>query len=331
MDRNFPRLLDTLRLIPRQRWATCAEVHAGLEAAGHQVTRRTVQRDLEALASRYAIETDRRDRTFAWRWREGAHAPVMPSMDLHQALALLFMDRQLAALLPQRLQDALAPWTREAERVAQAHGNARATRWPAKVAIQPLGPPLQPARIDPGTWRDVLEALYLERQITGEYRRAYARLHTPVALHPLGLVDTGLVAYLVARFDGHEDVRLLALHRLRRVKLLDMAAQAPIGFDLTGYLQHQGLGFGPMPRRHITLLMAQEAAHHLHDTPLSNDQQIQPCSDRPGWVRVQATVADSPRLQWWINGFGDQAERVSPGNDTREDATLPTPLPQDPI
>ena len=68
MDKNFPRLLDTLSLVPRRRKASTAEIHQQLAALGHEVSRRTVQRDLEALALEYGFDRDDRDRALGWSW-----------------------------------------------------------------------------------------------------------------------------------------------------------------------------------------------------------------------------------------------------------------------
>ena len=309
MDRNFKRLLDTLRLIPRKRWASTAQVHEGLQSLGHQVARRTVQRDLEALAAEYGIECDRREQTYGWRWQRASQVPVMPELDLNQALAILFMERELAEMMPGSVVEAMEPWVAQAKRVAAARSGTRAARWLDKVAFEPMGPPLMPAKIEAGTWRTLLEALHDERQISAEYRRAYSEAWKPATLHPLGLVKTGLNAYLVARFEGFDDVRLLAAHRLKNVRVLPEAAAAPIGFDLQVFLSDQGMNFGA-DKVPVCIRMTADAAHHLRDTPLAADQEITPCRDDPAWVEVRATVADSPRLQWWINGFGDQAQRV---------------------
>jgi predicted DNA-binding transcriptional regulator YafY len=310
MDRNFKRLLDTLKLVPRSRWANTAEIHDQLLALGHEVTRRTVQRDLEALATSYDIECDRRDKAFAWRWAAGAQMPVIPSLDLSKALAFQFMDKELGELMPSSVKEALAPWLKEAQRVVQAGGNVGATRWLRKVAFEPLGPPLQPARVAPGTLSLVIEALYLERQVTAEYKGRYETGFKTVRVHPLGLLKTGLVTYLVVRFDGYQDVRQLAAHRLRRVRILDAAAVGPKGFELQTYLKSEGLTGGGGQLCTVHLEMIDQAAAHLQDTPLASDQVIQSCEHKPGWVSVRATVMDSPRLAWWISGFDGQVVRM---------------------
>ena len=105
----------------------------------------------------------------------------------------------------------------------------------------------------------------------------------------------------------HPVICRLVLHRLRRVSLLIEASVAPPGFDLKDFARQGALDFGEGPMRQVRLLMTKEAAEHLRDTPLSDDQTIDPWTDDLDWVIVTATVRDSPRLKWWIRGFGEQA------------------------
>lgn len=277
---------------------------------GYEVSRRTVERDLAALACEYAIECDDRDKPFGWSWRDDAAIPLTPDMDLPQALALLMMERESGNLMPHAAREALAPWLAQARQRVQQSGQAKATRWLRKVALHSLGPPLLAPKVASVVLERVTEALFTEVQIEAEYRGAQSTTYRAARLHPLGLIRTGLVTYLVVRFDGYDDARLLALHRMRRVHLLEQAALPPAGFDLNEFIHDGGLNFGDGPATRVRLRMTGEAAMHLYDTPLSLDQTIDPCDEQDGCVIVTATVRDSPRLTWWIRGFGEQAQRL---------------------
>lgn len=310
MDRNFPRLLDTLRLVPRNRHASTEDIHRHLEVLGYDISRRTVERDLLALSAAYDIECDDRSRPYGWRWRPGSHLPLTPSLDLQQALGLSLMERELGASLPRVVRDALAPWFQESRKRLATHGGSKAARWVRKLAFRPLGPPLLPAEEPPGVLDAVNEALFTERPLEAEYRSAQAEDYREVRLHPLGLIRTGLVTYLVVCFDGYSDPRTVALHRLRRVRIAsDGDLKAPPGFSLEQFLDGGVLDFGSTGPVRLRLRMHHAAASHLYDTPLSRDQVI--TSQEGGeCVIVEATVNDSDRLEWWIRGFGDLAERL---------------------
>ncbi len=306
-------MLDTLRLIPRARYASTEDIHRQLEALGYDVSRRTVERDLLALTSHYGIQCDDRSRPYGWRWAAGSHPPLTPNLDLQQSLGLLLMERELGTSLPRTVRDALAPWFAASRKRLAAQGGSKAARWSKKLAFKPLGPPLLPPAESPGVLDTVNEALFTERPLLIEYRRAYRDDYRAERLHPLGLVRTGLVTYLVACFDGYTDPRTLALHRMRRVKIdKDGELQGPPKFDLTAFLNAGALDFGNRGPVRLRLRMQRDAAAHLHDTPLSRDQRVTTAGDGEH-VIVEATVNDSDRLEWWIRGFGDLVERLPDG------------------
>lgn len=233
-------------------------------------------------------------------------------MDVSQALAFNLLLREFKELMPPTVVDALQPWFDKAQSKLKQEGHAKASRWSQKIAIRPQGPPLLAAKVLRSTVDTVSDALFLERQINAEYRSAQTSGYRQVRLHPLGLVRTGLVTYLVATFGDFSDPRLLALHRLRGVRLLEMDAVTPEGFDLEKYLGQDRLNFGSGKQIQLRLNMSAAAAAHLHDTPLSTDQIIEAAQGVPLQVSVSATVGESPRLIWWLLGFGKQVEVLEP-------------------
>ena len=310
MSQNFTRWLAMLKLIPARGLTTAAEVHQRLTAQGFAVSRRTVERDLEVFSQQFNLQCDARGKPKGWRWADGARPPVMPQMGLPEALALQLMWREFKDVVPEAARVALRPLLEAADARTQNVGTAVGRRWVEKVAVQPGSTPLLSANVPPATQEAINEALFLDVQIDCEYRRAYGSTYRRERLHPLGQVRTGLVSYLVACFDGYDDPRLLALHRLRAVRLRGEAVRAPAGFDLHAFVAQAPAPMGAGPRIQLRLRMDADAAAHLNDTKLSRDQCIEPDPDHPGKVLVHATVNDSPALTWWIRGFGDAAERL---------------------
>ena len=311
MDRNFFRLLDTLQLVPVGRKASTEQIHQNLAAMGHAVSLRTVQRDLEALASHYPLRCYAASKPYGWDWWPGHARPVIAPLDLSQALAFNLLEREYLDLMPQAASQVLAPWLAAAREQLRARGHTRAARWASKVALRQLGPPLLRAKVSPTVLEAVSGALFLEQKITAQYRSAPAMDYRTVQLNPLGLVHTSLVTYLAATFEGYADVRLVALHRLRKVRLLDALVDTPPSFDLATYLDAGALNFRNEGMIVLKLRMQATAAAHLHETPLSVDQVITP-SRQKGHVTVTATVQKSLRLLWWLRGFGQQVAVLAP-------------------
>lgn len=309
MDRNFPRLLDTLAVLQRGAGLSTPQIRERLLARGHEVTLRTVQRDLEDLARHYPLECDRRVRPFAWRWRAGTAGIALPGMDWPQALAFQLMDTYLQGVMPASLQAQLQPHVDAARRKLDLQlGALPLRRWPQRVRLVHPGLQRAPA-VAPAVHAAVTEAVLLGRQLAIRYQgvdSARARSHV---VAPLGLVQHGPVFYLPVRFAGHDDVRTLALHRIRSAQVLD----TPSGiedFDLDAWLRTGPLGFGGLGTIHLVAVLHEELPDRLAEAPLSADQALR--RRRDGSTELRATVLDSIALRRWLLGQGGRIEVRSP-------------------
>jgi predicted DNA-binding transcriptional regulator YafY len=117
--------------------------------------------------------------------------------------------------------------------------------------------------------------------------------------------------YLVCTLWEYDDIKQMPLHRFHSAELLDQPVRDIPGFTLECYVREQKEFDYPESDRKIRLVARfnTHAAHHLRETPLSEDQQI---DEAAGHVTVSATVHDTSQLRWWILGFGDQVEVLKP-------------------
>ena len=60
----------------------------------------------------------------------------------------------------------------------------------------------------------------------------------------------------------------------------------------------------------LKLIVNDAVVEHLSESRLSNNQRITPGPD--GRTLVEATVADTRELRWWLRGFGNHVEVRSP-------------------
>ena len=120
---------------------------------------------------------------------------------------------------------------------------------------------------------------------------------------PLGLAQQGSRLYLVCRFDGYENERSLAIHRLSKAVVSTFGFERPREFSLAKYDADGRFGFGEGRTCQITLNLAKSAANYLLETPLSEDQVIHEFDD---YSQVIATVAETKRLNNWVEGFGEK-------------------------
>jgi predicted DNA-binding transcriptional regulator YafY len=108
-----------------------------------------------------------------------------------------------------------------------------------------------------------------------------------------------------------KDVRTMHLHRIQTAQRIDKEAVIPEGFSLDEYLATGVFGYRrDVGTIRIKALFEKDATIHLEETPLSADQQLTEQPD--GDVLVEASVADTGQLRWWLLGFGGRVEVLEP-------------------
>lgn len=303
-----------LQLIPRSpgRIGT-AELKTKLEglAPDYSVDLRTIQRDLNRLSEMFPITSDGK-RPSSWYWLKEAAAFDLPGMDLTAALTFRMVELFLAPLLPRPCLIALDPQIRRARRlIGEADGKTMG-RWPEKVTVVPRTQPL----LAPTMVAQVVEAIYegvlKEKRICALYRRKGEEDLREYEISPLGLVVSEPIVYLVCTLWDYSDVVLLALHRFQSAELLERPANRQPDFNLETFVREGALGFAVDPGKRIVLqaIFTEAAAEHLQETPLCTSQRMTAAEE--GWVFIEADVVDTNQLRWWLLGFGDQVEVLSP-------------------
>ena len=308
------RQLIMLRYIPQHpRTITARELTERVEAEGFVVSKRTVERDLLTLSEIFPLISNELSRPYGWSWSKDAEAFSLPGMSPLQALTLELAHEHLSALLPASLLDTLAPYFKCAEGVlSSGDGVKKLASWRKKVAIVPPNQPLIPPNYPEEIIEAVHSALLSEQQLEISYASREQGETKTYRVHPLGIVQRGAVTYLVATLNDYTDIRLLAVHRIQSAEVLDKPAKTAKKFDLAKYIRQGAFGFGGSDEIKLVVRFMAPAVEHLRETPLSVNQHIE--QDKAGWMRVQATVPDTPQLRWWLLGFGDQVEVLEPSS-----------------
>ena len=158
----------------------------------------------------------------------------------------------------------------------------------------------------------VCEALLGGRRIRVMYRRRGSTTPSDRLLHPAGIVTRAGIVYLVASVGDYSDLRHFALHRMTSAQVLAEKARPASGFSLDRHVHADDAFAYPLSERPMSLkLLANDAVvAHLSESRLSTDQRITPGPD--GWTLIEATVADTRELRWWLRGFGEHVEVQSP-------------------
>ncbi|MFZ2553093.1 helix-turn-helix transcriptional regulator [Psychrobacter urativorans] len=304
------RQWQVLSQLQRNRWVGTTHVYEQLMLAGFDISLRTVQRDLNALAKRFPIEKNNANPQ-GWRWCDDAPLQSLPHMNLSQAVAFNMVEANLTQLLPPAILDELFPWFDLARRQLK---NSKVTHsWIDRVRIEPATQPLIAPNIDLHSKDNIYHALFYQLQIQACYTRSNKSQASEYTLNPIAIIQRGVIIYLLAtRTDDPEAIiRTFALHRFASVELLETAAKTPDNFQLDSYLDAGSMGFthpllSQLPdhgkNSAIELHFTQKAGRSLTESKLSDDQTVTMNDDDT--LTITATVNLTSQLVWWLRGFG---------------------------
>ena len=299
--------LDLLRRIPKGRTVTASELHQQLIDAGFDRDLRTIQRLLETLSEFYDIERDDSSKPYRYRWKEQAKGLSLPGLSTQESLLLTLAEQQLGSLLPAKLIKSMQGFFKQARGQLGEKGNAQREReWLDKVRVVSVSQPLLPPKIDAHVFDEVSDALYSNHWLEVNYKNASGK-KTTARVMPLGLAQQGPRMYLVCRFEGYDNERSMALHRIISATASTLGFDRPKDFNLKQFDDDGRFGFGEGKQINLRFQIEKEAGFHLLESPLSTDQQVVELSST---YEITATVVDTAMLEWWLRGFGESVTNV---------------------
>lgn len=306
------RQWQMLRLIPRYPYKiTSRVIKDKLASEDFMVTKRTVERDLQALSAAFPIVVDDREKPFGWSWAKDASAFDLPGLSNTEALTFQLVERHLKPLLPCSLLKQLQPYFKTAkQKLSALPQQSRGHSWADKVRVVQPTQALLPPTIDSGIQHAVYDALLHNRQVKVTYQKRGEKVPVEYTLHLLGIVQRGAVTYVVCTVFRYQDIRLLALHRFHSAEMLDDISKRPKGFSLDDYIASGALGFDNGTTINLQVIFTKDAAAHLYETPLSKDQVLTVIDD--AHTKLTATVINNSQLIWWLLGFGEWVEILKP-------------------
>ena len=306
--------LELVRRIPKGRTITAPELKQQLSDAGFERDMRTIQRQLETLSEYFDIDRDDTAKPYRYCWKERAKGLSLPSLSPQECLLLTLAEQQLGQLLPPRLMKSMEGFFSQARIQLHEQSMAKHEReWLKKVRVVSTSQPLLPPKVDPVVFEQVSNALYANQWLTVEYKNAAGKkLESRVM--PLGLAQQGQRMYLVCRFDGYDNERCLALHRILSAKASSFTFEPPPEFDLKQFDDDGRFGYGDGKKVKLSFRIEKEAGFHLLESPLSEDQQV---IEEEETYRISATVVDSAMLDWWLRGFNDSITDIAKRSCTK--------------
>ena len=227
--------LELLRRIPRHRRITAKELHKQLQEAGLKKDLRTVQRQLKMLSERFDIECDDGDKPYGYRWKPQSEGFCVPRLSLQDSLLLTLAEQYLRKILPAKLMKSMEGFFTQARyELAYHDGQHPEQEWLSKVRIVDTTQPLLPPKVKSEVFEAVSNALYENKWLKVNYRNVDGK-RGDYRVMPLGLAQQGPRLYLVCRFEGFDNERSLAVHRIISAEASTMSFERPPEFDLKKY------------------------------------------------------------------------------------------------
>jgi len=303
------RYLQMLKLIPRNPGkVTVNELVVQLENMGQPTSTRTVQRDLNLLATQFDIQGDAA-KPQGWQYKPDAALFSLVPPDTQEALTLCMAQQHLQNLLPEATLNYLKPWFAAAQAVLNQQGSGL-SKWPDKVRVLSPGLPRKSPAIKAEVNAAVTQALLTDRKLQVSYQSVNGKPPWTRDVMPLAMVVRDRVVYLLCLIEGHADVRQLVLHRMVSARVREPFVR-PADFDVQTNIAAGDLG---IPYSAGTLeLEAWFDAHlaiHLAESPIADDQTLSDPED--GAVCLRATVPDNLELRLWLHSFGCEVQVTAP-------------------
>lgn len=294
------------------KWMGTRELQELLQREGIDISLRTIQRDLNQIAQRFPIESNKTVPQ-GWRWRSDAPIQSLPHMSSSQAVTFMMVEEHLRHLLPPSLLEEMHPYFDLARRSLSSQNNVR--QWINRVRIVPANQPLIPPVVEKQAQQAIYEGLLQDKQLECIYQSRISAEEKRYILNPLALVQKGAIIYLICTRLDKTDIQTFALQRFKSAKVLDSRALHPVGFDIDHYIDSGALGFRvdfstPVENILLQLTMLERDSIYFEESQLSRDQKITKTNE--GMAIVSATVPFTNQLVIWLRSFGTTIHHIEP-------------------
>lgn len=130
-------------------------------------------------------------------------------------------------------------------------------------------------------------------------------------LQPYRLLFSRRSWYVIGRSSLHRDTRTFNLSRVRKLEVLNDHYQIPQGFCVDRYLRNAWhLIPEKGPDQEVVIRFSRLVAKNVAEVAWHKTQWLQFNPD--GTLDYHVTVSGLNEISWWILGYGDQAEVLSP-------------------
>lgn len=288
------------------------DIHKKVLDAGFEVSAKTTERDLNALSRFFPILADESSKPYLWYFDKFEVVDI-PRLTPQMALTLSVMNRHAQNLLPRSVLKYLEPYFKQAEKELTSLNDNILSRWQDKVHVVHDALSFQPPICDDEISSKLYLAVIQGKQIKATYH-ARGKDEREYHLNPLGLVFRGQLTYILCTSSHYDTVLHFLVNRFTSVLITEQ--DNPIKSQNVDIKAHLDQGaFGMLKNDEKIKFVAKinrVKGWHLYETPLSEDQVI--TEDQQDSFLLEASVADSQHLLWWVMSLGDKIEVLEPSS-----------------
>ncbi len=163
---------------------------------------------------------------------------------------------------------------------------------------------------DAEVFRAVLAALRLRRRVLIRYRSLSSDRTTERRVHPYHVFNHRGDWYLAAFDEARKDVRIFALHRIRRATPTTGSYELPPDFSFAKYMADAfGVQKGDKPVS-VSIRFAPRQARWIRERRWHRSAKVQESLD--GSLVLNLTIAETSEIVRWVLQFGSEAEVLEP-------------------
>jgi predicted DNA-binding transcriptional regulator YafY len=304
------RQLTMLKLIPKHpSFILTKQVHQHLLDEGFNVSKRTVERDLDNLALLVGIDFTKSVDGFKWAYVSTV-SEFTPAITPSEALLLCIAYRQIMDILPFKCISDLEPRFLKAEQTLAR--NDKFKSWQDRVKIISFGLPLKAKAIDDQIRRTIYDTMLNSEQLAIEYQKGNDTENYTLNTH--GLIIREHTHYLVAtKIESPDIFQLFKLSRIKQA-IRSYVVNHHCKNNIKHYLNSNASGY-LLALEPITLelLATGPALAMFEEAMLSDDQTIKIINQSSHPVgKVKATVEFSHELIHFLLGFGKWIRVTAP-------------------
>ncbi|MDY6913752.1 MAG: WYL domain-containing protein [Planctomycetota bacterium] len=296
------RLLRLITMLQTGRTYTADELARQLE-----VSRRTIFRDLNMLEMAhipYYFDQEKGG------YQISGHFFLPPvNLTVSEALAILMLTHRIKGAASR------LPLLAESSRAAMKLENVlpQAIRRHVGSMIKKLSVSFGPVSRHEGVddmFNELVGAIVRRRICRLVYLSFQLRRQLIVSVRPLRLVFLGRAWYLIAYAVKPRDIRTFKLGRIRKLTVTDRTFQQPTDVDLDEYFG-DAWSMIPEGRRYdVHLHFEPKVAGNVAEVQWHHSQRVEWNDD--GSIEFYVHVDGLGEITWWVLGYGDQVEIISP-------------------